>query len=220
MACAMSPTPTSSRLNRNPELANQLLDEIGLTARAGKGFRLAADGSPLQFTIHHQTIEIGSSRGELLELIKECWGDVGIRTELRGDEPSFFWELTDTDQFDVAVRAFEKPIQHLAASTESNWAPLWDQWLDEVYAREAGSGAEGELPREQPPGWIVEHDRRIYQAQQTPEQSEEYRRLSATLPTNPTPAPWRAPRRCGRRPARWPGHRDAPAAHRPRSCRG
>ncbi len=161
----------------DPGLAEQLLDEIGLTARDGNGFRLAPDGTPLQFTIHHQTIEIGSSRGELLELIKEYWEDVGIRTELRGHESAFFGELTDGDQFDVAVRAFEKLIQHLAASTESNWAPLWDQWLSEVYAREAGRGGEGELPGEQPPQWIEEHDRRIYEAQQTPEQSEEYRRL-------------------------------------------
>ena len=161
----------------DPELANQLLDEIGLTERDGNGFRLAGDGSTLQFTIHHQTIEIGSSRGELLELIKEYWEDVGIKTELRGHEPAFFWELTDTDQFDIAVRAFEKLIQHLAASTESNWAPLWDQWLDEVYDREAGAGSEGDLPGEQPPQWIEEHDRRIYQAQQTPEQSEEYAAL-------------------------------------------
>ena len=161
----------------DPEMANELLDGIGLTARDRDGFRLAPDGSPLQFTIHHQVIEIGSSRGELLELIKEYWQDVGIRIELRGHEPSFFWELTDTDQFDIAVRAFEKLIQHLAASTESNWAPLWDQWLSEVYAREAGGGSEGDLPGEQPPAWIEEHDRRIYKAQQTPEQSDEYRDL-------------------------------------------
>ena len=56
---------TQAHAQYDPELANQLLDEIGLTARDGKGFRLAADGGPLQFTIHHQTIEIGSSRGEL-----------------------------------------------------------------------------------------------------------------------------------------------------------
>ena len=161
----------------DPELANELLDGIGLTERDRDGFRVAPDGSPLQFTIHHQVIEIGSSRGELLELIKEYWEDVGIRIELRGHEPSFFWELTDTDQFDIAVRAFEKLIQHLAASTESNWAPLWDQWLSEVYAREAGGGSEGDLPGEQPPEWIEEHDRRIYKAQQTPEQSDEYRDL-------------------------------------------
>ena len=161
----------------DPEMANGLLDGIGLTARDGQGFRLGPDGSPLQFTIHHQTIEIGSSRGELLELIKEYWEEVGIKTELRGHESSFFWELTSSDQFDVAVRAFEKLIQHLAASTESNWAPLWGQWLDAVYAREAGGDDEGELPGEQPPRWIEEHDRRIYQLQQTPDSSEEYREL-------------------------------------------
>jgi peptide/nickel transport system substrate-binding protein len=161
--------------------AHRLLDQAGLNKRGSDGFRLAPNGSALQLTINHQNMEIGSSRGQLLELIKEYWEAVGIKTQLRNHESAFFWEMSATDTWDVLVRAYEKIMQHVSASTESNWAPLWGAWLDAKYAIDAGTSTladfGGKMPGEEPPQWIKDHDAKVWQAIRTPEGSAEYNKL-------------------------------------------
>ena len=81
----------------DPELANSLLDGIGLTNRDGEGYRTMPDGSPLTMTLAYTP---GWLEGGLptVEATSESWRAVGIRTnvlsvthqvrgerELRGD---------------------------------------------------------------------------------------------------------------------------------------
>jgi peptide/nickel transport system substrate-binding protein len=164
--------------------ANRLLDQVGLTRRGADGLRLAPNGSPLVLSVNSQTMEIGGSRGQLLELVKEYWEAVGIRTELRNHESSFFWEMSATPNWDVLVRAFEKLTLHVSASDESNWAPLWGQWLNAKYDIDAGSSTladfGGKMPGEEPPQWIKDHDAAAWKAQQTQRGTPEYAAIATS----------------------------------------
>src|SRR5690606_25995633 len=60
----------------DPELANQMLDELGLTERDSDGFRLLPDGSgPLTIIISHPS----NTGSDPTEMVKSYWEAVGIK---------------------------------------------------------------------------------------------------------------------------------------------
>ncbi|QDG78381.1 ABC transporter substrate-binding protein [Labrenzia sp. PHM005] len=61
----------------DPEKANALLDEIGLTERNGKGIRLMPDGRPLEIIV--ETSGESETQSDALELIAENWKDIGVK---------------------------------------------------------------------------------------------------------------------------------------------
>ena len=65
----------------DPELANQMLDEMGLTERDANGFRLGPDGNPL--TIDIEVITVSTEHTDALELIKRQWAEVGINMNVK-----------------------------------------------------------------------------------------------------------------------------------------
>ena len=65
----------------NPELANVMLDEMGLTERTAAGIRLLPDGRPMEFVI-----ETAGERQEVenaLAIITDTWRDLGIKLIMR-----------------------------------------------------------------------------------------------------------------------------------------
>jgi peptide/nickel transport system substrate-binding protein len=60
-----------------PERANALLDEIGLTERSSEGLRLLSDGRPLEFVV--ETAGEETEETDLLELVAEAWLKLGIK---------------------------------------------------------------------------------------------------------------------------------------------
>ncbi|MEO1000186.1 MAG: ABC transporter substrate-binding protein, partial [Pseudomonadota bacterium] len=61
----------------DPGLANDLLDEVGLTARDGDGIRLLPDGRPLEIVV--ETAGEQSDEGDILEILAEGWREVGVK---------------------------------------------------------------------------------------------------------------------------------------------
>lgn len=61
----------------DPEKANALLDEIGLTKRDAKGTRLLPDGRPLEIII--ETSGESETQSDALELVTENWREIGIK---------------------------------------------------------------------------------------------------------------------------------------------
>ena len=59
------------------DLANQLLDELGLTERDSRGVRLLPDGRPLEIQI--QTAGESTEQTDVLELIHDSWLKAGIK---------------------------------------------------------------------------------------------------------------------------------------------
>jgi len=85
----MAPMPTSKYYKPSygeawsqydPELANQLLDEMGLDQRDSEGFRLREDGQRLTYQIEHPGIRVGESTGKYTEMVTTYWREIGIET--------------------------------------------------------------------------------------------------------------------------------------------
>lgn len=65
----------------DPERANQFLDEMGLTERDRRGYRLLPDGRPMEYVV-----ETAGERQEVenaLAIITDTWRDIGVKLVMR-----------------------------------------------------------------------------------------------------------------------------------------
>lgn len=115
----------------NPELANQILDEIGLKERDANGFRLQPDGRPLTLIIdgstHHQHHSAGG------ELIKSYFEDVGIRTVLNVIDRGLYEAKREGNQSMISFADLADPLIPLEQTGHKItyvMAPLWELWFE------------------------------------------------------------------------------------------
>jgi peptide/nickel transport system substrate-binding protein len=136
----------------NVDLANQLLDEIGLEYDSDGKFRLRPDGQPLALTM-----EVDAGRADLTEianLIKSYWAEVGINISVKGQDQQFYMQRMRANEHDIGVWAIGGSSEPYSRQNEPiryrppwHWSstplggPLWRQWLDT-------DGAEGMEPPE------------------------------------------------------------------------
>ena len=74
----------------DPQQANQLLDEVGLSKRNKKGLRLREDGEPLEIIIH--TSGESTEETDILELIHDSWLKLGIKIYTKPSQREVFRE--------------------------------------------------------------------------------------------------------------------------------
>ena len=126
----------------NPELANKILDDLGLTARDSEGYRLRPDGQPLTLIIDGSTHHLHHAAAG--ELITSYWKDIGIRLVVNVIDRGL-WEskreanehmLTFADLADPLI-----PLEQGGHQITYVIAPLWEQWFQ-------SNGAQGEEPPE------------------------------------------------------------------------
>ena len=74
------PDYETAHIEYDPDLANRLLDEMGVEKRDRHGTRLRPDGKPLQIAI-----EVSSAMlyPRLIELVAEYWTAVGVKSEMK-----------------------------------------------------------------------------------------------------------------------------------------
>jgi peptide/nickel transport system substrate-binding protein len=65
----------------DPAAANRLLDELGLTARDGRGVRLLPDGRPLDLIV--ESAGEGAEESDIMQLVTENWQALGVKAYLR-----------------------------------------------------------------------------------------------------------------------------------------
>lgn len=136
----------------NPDEANKLLDELGLTKRDANGYRLGLDGKEMvfQFTIatyDDSWIDIGT-------LVSDYWKAVGLNVEVKAIDPTLWNELNSSNTYEITglssgsggmVMATTQHINAYGLSTtgwDQRWATAWGQWWKT-------NGAEGiEPPQE------------------------------------------------------------------------
>jgi peptide/nickel transport system substrate-binding protein len=68
--------------------ANRLLNAMGLTARDSRGFRLRPDGRRLDLIVETSGDE--TEHTDVLELVKDTWGDLGIELLIRPSQLEVF----------------------------------------------------------------------------------------------------------------------------------
>ncbi|TVR55115.1 MAG: ABC transporter substrate-binding protein [Spirochaetaceae bacterium] len=121
----------------DPDLANRLLDEIGLTARDREGYRLGLDGQPLR-PIIYATLAWPVETVEVMELVREHWDRVGIRVAVRGEAGPLWAARHNNNEHDMSARGAHLgggPVhptlnQNAFALGGWQWAPEWARWLD------------------------------------------------------------------------------------------
>ena len=153
----------------DPERANAMLDELGLTARDRDGYRLRPDGDSFPQVIEY----VFAGHLPVLELVKEYWEDVGLKTEIKFYERAAIDVRADAAQHDFYADRLASPELRSWMVDGNNWrgrdfawARQWHYWM--VANRDVESGAktlddfaDGKLPGEEPPeeikqlyGWI------------------------------------------------------------------
>lgn len=128
------------------DAANELLDSVGLDNRDSEGFRTFANGDRLELAIESAG---EGAFGDQMELIAENWADIGIRTDVRLQERSLFYERANGNQHMLGFWAMDTSAFPFSgnpktdpafASGIADWGPLWIQWFQ----------SDGELGQEPP----------------------------------------------------------------------
>lgn len=134
----------------DPELANQLLDGIGLTARDNEGYRLGLDGEKLLIVLNvisHWVPELP----DIVDMYKIYFADVGLNTLVKPAPEEPIYEIVNALNHDVFIRFFaggnilQSPANSYLFPRDAGWhtAPAWARWL-------LTDGEEGE----EPPVWV------------------------------------------------------------------
>lgn len=153
-----SPTPdfvdpalTSHYAQYDPDMANSLLDEVGMADTDGDGFRELPNGDPLVLNLQFATQGIG---GGVVELVAQNWADVGIQANVKEVTPDEYRSQQSSNQLDVGMWRKGQPVAIVLGNNEL-WVPpfenyfghrtamLWAEWVD----TDGTSGVE-------PPGWV------------------------------------------------------------------
>lgn len=152
---ALPGSPLYSQANANAwaqfdvEMANALLDEIGLTERRGDGVRLLPDGKPLEIII--ETAGERAEEVDALQLVGETWREIGVGLLVRPSDRDILRNRSYAGQtmmtvwtgWDMGVPTPSSSPAELAPTLQSTliW-PKWGQYAETM----GGSGEVPDLP--------------------------------------------------------------------------
>jgi len=121
----------------DPDLANELLDEIGLTERDAEGYRLGPDGEDLLLVVS-ATTSWPVETPEVMELVRGYWDEVGIRATVKPEAGELWSSRHNAGEHDISARGAHFGGGPVHPTLNSNtfalsgwqWAPDWALWLD------------------------------------------------------------------------------------------
>ncbi len=87
----------------DPDLANRLLDEMGLDKRDSEGYRLRPDGKRLTYAIEHCGIRVGASVHAFTEMVCTYWREIGIEATTKEIDEALYNQRMSADQIHVGV---------------------------------------------------------------------------------------------------------------------
>lgn len=131
----------------DPEQANKLLDEIGLTKRDRQGYRLRPDGKRLRL-INFAFTPWPTENVEMQELVREYWEKIGIQVVVKPVSRDLWVTRVKAAEHDIASYAACFGIQDQPPTERSDFfpydntsyfAPLWGLWHN-------SGGKQGEEP--------------------------------------------------------------------------
>ncbi|MTI43740.1 peptide/nickel transport system substrate-binding protein [Roseibium hamelinense] len=128
----------------DPEKANDLLDQIGLTERNNDGVRLMENGKPLEIII--ETYGESQTEADALELVSENWKDIGVKLYIKPSQRDIVREraitgdlvMSVTPGLENGIATSEMPPTDLAPARGD--LLLWHDWGD--YYETKGEGGE------------------------------------------------------------------------------
>jgi len=156
-------------LEYDPDQANKLLDNLGLTNRNSEGIRLLPSGKPISFAV---TIETGQNAiRDQLEIMTLMWKkNLGIDVSIDIKERSLSLATTANNDHDAYARDENTswlpgryPVAQVPLSNDSRWAVAWVDWY-------TSGGTKGEVPPEH-----IQKRMELYDASKTVTSFEERR---------------------------------------------
>ena len=126
----------------DPDLANQLLDEMGLK-KGSDGIRLRPDGKRLSYMIEHAGIRVGASVAEFTEMVITYWREVGIEATTKQIDESLYNERMNANQVECGIWHADRctdmllPIQMqwyvpVADGGQGGVSRAWQDWYTAV----------------------------------------------------------------------------------------
>jgi peptide/nickel transport system substrate-binding protein len=129
----------------DPERANKLLDEMGLTKRDEEGYRLRPDGKRFELIVEYSVTD---TVVDVLEMVKQYWEKLGIKVILKPEERSLYMTRCEAGEPEIGVWSFDRcaavlsdPGRLLGTVWDGPWAPLYARWY-------ISGGKAGEEPPE------------------------------------------------------------------------
>ncbi|NPV08697.1 MAG: ABC transporter substrate-binding protein [Anaerolineae bacterium] len=110
-------------IEHDPDTANAMLDEMGLSQRDDEGFRTLPSGDPLTITVEYAPV-FGPWR-DCVSLIADQWKEIGIRIITKEEDRSLWQQHMDGSEFDMSVWTMGGAYNPLLG-------PTW--WLPGTYA--------------------------------------------------------------------------------------
>lgn len=161
------------------EKANQLLDEVGLDKKDKEGCRLRSDGKRLEVIIEFTALpSLAPELDSLLEMIKEYWENVGVKTILKEQSGIVYsdrriFSLMDVYTY-VSGGASEKgayiSVRAFRLGLDWDYLTLWGLWM-------RTDGKEGMKP----PEVVFELEKLDLEWKQLTPGTEEYVRVGKEL---------------------------------------
>ena len=130
----------------NPDQANELLDNLGLTQRDSRGIRLMENGEPVEIIL--QTAGESTEETDILELVGESWRKVGVMLHTKPSQREVFRErvfsgdamMAMFNGIDNGTPTANMSPEHFAPTHQNQlqW-PKWGQYAE-------SNGGVGEAP--------------------------------------------------------------------------
>lgn len=122
----------------DPDLANSLLDEIGMMDTDGDGMRELPNGDKIVLNLQFATQGIA---GQMVELVGQYWADVGIQSSVKEITPDEYRSAQSANKLDIMMWRKGQPLAIILGNNEL-WVPpfenyfgirtgmLWAEWVD------------------------------------------------------------------------------------------
>lgn len=133
----------------DPDTANALLDEIGLTKRNSDDIRLMPDGRPLEIVV--ETAGEDTEQTDVLELIRDSWGEIGIKLFAKPSQRQVFRNRVFSGETVMAVWSGLENGLPTADMSPAELAPTtqmglqWPKW-GQYFETKGVAGAPPDLP--------------------------------------------------------------------------
>jgi len=132
------PDLSNAYIEYDPDEANRLLDEMGMTERDAEGYRLFPDGSGDTFSFvfehHTQTTDPGA---DAAQLVVADLAAVGIKAAYRSFERSLFTQHYEANEIEAAwgggdrsILPIVTPWIFMGTQIDRPWACAWGLWYN------------------------------------------------------------------------------------------
>ena len=111
----------------DPDRANRLLDELGLTKRDGDGYRLRPDGKRLVVSVMGGKTH-PPENPEMMNLYEQYWAKIGIDAVVRIQDPALLTEMMRAGKHDIVVQGIALGWRPANPLTRGSLFPLSAYW--------------------------------------------------------------------------------------------